>query len=34
MRADWEPEKKPNMDEEIELIEKWVKERDELLDIK
>lgn len=34
MRADWKPEEKPNMDEEIELIEKWVKERDELLDIK
>ena len=28
MRADWKPEKEPNMDEEIELIKKWVKERE------
>lgn len=27
MRADWKPEKEPNMDEELELIKKWVKER-------
>ena len=27
MRADWKPEKEPNMNEEIELIKKWVKER-------
>ena len=27
MRADWKPEKEPNMDEEIEIIKKWVKER-------
>ena len=26
MRADWKPEKEPNMNEEIELIKKWVKE--------
>lgn len=25
MRAGWKPEKEPNMDEEIELIKKWVK---------
>ena len=30
MRADWKPEKEPNMDEELELIKKWVKEREEL----
>lgn len=29
MRADWKPEKEPNMDEEIELIKKWVKERED-----
>ena len=34
MRADWEPEKKPNMDEEIERIKKWLQDRAELLDIK
>lgn len=28
MREDWKPEKEPNMDEEIELIKKWVKERE------
>ena len=27
MREDWKPEKEPNMDEEIELLKKWVKER-------
>ena len=31
MRADWNPEKKPNMNEEIELIKKWVKEREGLI---
>ena len=31
MSADWKPEKKPNMDEEIELIKKWVKEREGLI---
>lgn len=30
MRYDWEPEKEPNMEEEIELIKKWVKEREYL----
>lgn len=34
MRADWKPEQKPNMDEEIEGIKKWLQDRDELLDIK
>lgn len=29
MRADWKPEKEPNMDEEIELIKKWVEERED-----
>ena len=29
MIADWKPEKEPNMDEEIELIKKWVKERED-----
>ncbi len=27
MRADWKPEKEPNMDREIELIKKWVMKR-------
>ncbi len=31
MRADWKPEKEPNMEEELELIRKWVKERENLL---
>lgn len=31
MREDWKPEKEPNMDEEIELIKKWVKEREDLI---
>lgn len=31
MREDWKPEKEPDMDEEIELIKKWVKEREEIL---
>ena len=31
MRADWKPEKEPNMDEEIELIKKWVKEREDFI---
>ena len=31
MRADWKPEKEPNMDEEIKLIKKWVKDREDLL---
>ena len=26
-----EPEKEPNMDEEIELIKKWVKEREDFI---
>lgn len=34
MREDWKPEKEPNMDEEIELIKKWVKERRNLKDLK
>ena len=29
--ADWKPEKEPNMDEEIELIKKWVKEREDFI---
>ena len=32
MRADWKPEKEPNMDEELEIIKKWVKERRNLMD--
>lgn len=32
MRADWKPEKEPNMDEELEIIKKWVKERDDFID--
>ena len=28
---DWKPEKEPNMDEEIELIKKWVKEREDFI---
>ena len=31
MRADWKPEKEPNMNEEIELIKKWVKEREDFI---
>lgn len=31
MRADWKPEKEPNMDEELEIIKKWVKEKNQLL---
>lgn len=31
MSADWKPEKEPNMDEEIELIKKWVKEREDFI---
>lgn len=31
MIADWKPEKEPNMDEEIELIKKWVKEREDFI---
>lgn len=27
MRADWKPEQEPNMEEEIELIRKWVREK-------
>ena len=29
MRANWKPEKEPNMDEEIELIKKWVSESED-----
>jgi len=28
---DWKPEKEPNMDEEIVLIKKWVKEKEDLI---
>ena len=33
MRSDWkpEPEQEPNMDEEIELIRKWVMEKEDLI---
>ena len=31
MREDWKPKKEPNMDEEIELIKKWVKEREDFI---
>ena len=31
MRADWKPEKEPNMGEELEIIKKWVKEKNQLL---
>lgn len=31
MRADWNPKKEPNMDEEIELIKKWVKEKEDFV---
>lgn len=30
IREDWKPEQEPDMDEEIELIRKWVKNRDTL----
>lgn len=31
MRADWKPDKEPNMDEEIEIIKKWIKEQENLI---
>ena len=31
MREGWKPEKEPNMDEEIELIKKWVFQKDSLM---
>lgn len=31
MRADWQPEKEPNMDKEIEILKKWVEEKRDLL---
>ena len=31
MREDWKSEKEPNMNEEIELIKKWVKEREDFI---
>lgn len=31
MREDWKPEKEPNMKEELELIKKWVEEREGLI---
>lgn len=31
MRKDWKPEGEPNMDEEIERIKKWVKEKEEFI---
>ena len=31
VREDWKPKKEPNMDEEIELIKKWVKEREDFI---
>lgn len=31
MKEEWEPEKEPNMDEEIELIKKWVKEKENFI---
>ena len=31
MIEDWKPGKEPNMDEEIELIKKWVKEREDFI---
>jgi len=30
MRADWKPEKESNMEEELELIKKWVEEKESL----
>lgn len=33
MRDDWKPEKEPNMDEEIERIKKWVKEKEDLINV-
>lgn len=34
MRAEWKSEKEPNMDEEIELIKKWVKEKEDFINEK
>lgn len=31
MREDWKPDGEPNMEEELELIKKWVKERADLI---
>ena len=33
MRADWKPEKEPNMDEEIEIIKKWLREKEDLINL-
>ena len=33
MTEDWKPGKEPNMDEEIELIKKWVKEREDFINV-
>ena len=33
MREGWRPEKEPSMDEEIELIKKWVKEREDFINV-
>ena len=31
IRENWKPKKEPNMDEEIELIKNWVKEREDFI---
>lgn len=32
MREDWKPEHEPDMDKEIEIIKKWVADKNNLLD--
>lgn len=31
MKKNWKPDGEPNMEEELELIKKWVKEREDLI---
>lgn len=31
MRADWKPDKEPDMQEEVDIIKKWVKEKEKLM---
>ena len=31
MIADWKPDREPNMNQEIEIIKKWIKEREDLM---
>lgn len=33
MRVDWKPDKEPDMEKELELIRRWVKDREDLIDV-